>query len=100
MNVFHGNFVTIQFYLKLKDLHTSGTIFSFVLNTSLAFRLNGTLKIHFGVKIYDTNILPELGKWNHITFVYHRDVGELELYVRNSMAIFVHKGDNYWCGSV
>lgn len=89
VNLFHGNFVTIQFYLKLKDLHTPGTIFSFVLNTSLAFRLNGTLKIHFGVKIFDTNILPELGKWNHITFVYHRDVGVLELYVRNSMAIFV-----------
>ncbi len=89
VNVFHGNYLTIQFYLKVKDLSTDGTIFSFALNTNFAFRINGTLKIHFGVKVYDTSIIPELDKWNHITFVYHRVVGILEVYVKNSMKILV-----------
>ena len=99
VNVFHGNYLTIQFYIKVKDIHTDGTVFSFTLNTNFAFRINGTLKIHYGVKIYDTNILPELEKWNHITFVYHRNRGILEVYVRNSIKIMITRIINIGAGA-
>ena len=87
VGVFHGNYVTIQCYIKLKNQETVGTIFSFVHETNFAFRINGTIRIHFGVKVFDTHMHLEIEKWNHISFVYHRLLGILEVYVRNSAKI-------------
>lgn len=89
VNVFDGSYLSIQFHFKLKQVDVEGTIFSFVRNTNFAFRINGTLHVNFGIKSYDTSIVPELGKWNHITLVYHRAVGILEVYVRSSLNTFV-----------
>ena len=91
VDVFHGDYVTMQFYIKVKHIHREGTIFSFVLNTNFALRVNGTLRVHFGIKMYDTNIYLEIEKWNHITFVYHRVVGILEVYVRHSVKALITK---------
>jgi hypothetical protein len=99
IDVFHGNYLTIQFYLKVKDLHTDGTVFSFVLNTNFAFRINGTLKLHFGVKVYETNIILDVNNWNHISFVYHRAVGIIELYVKHSLTILVTRVINIGVGA-
>ena len=88
VNVFHGNYATVQFYLKVKNpLATGGTIFSFALNNSFALRINGTLRIHVGLSVYDTRIFADPNKWNHISIVYHRITGILEFFYRNTAGI-------------
>lgn len=99
VDVFHGDFLTIQFYLKFKDINTTGTIFSFVLNNNFAFRINGTLKIHFDSKVFDMGISPDIEAWNYCTFVYHRVSGILEIYIQVSQNVLVTKVFNIGVGA-
>ena len=87
VNVFKGDYVTLQFYLKAKDLVVGGTILSFALNTNFALRINGSLKVHYGLSVFNTRIYAEHEKWNHISLVYHRKTGILEFFFRNAANI-------------
>lgn len=89
VNIFVGNYVSIQFYVKAKDpVGQGGTIISFASNFTCAVTvLNGTIRVHVGLKSYDTFLTLETLKWNQISLVYRRDSGLLQFYRTSSQGI-------------
>ncbi|KAK3755990.1 hypothetical protein QZH41_003343 [Actinostola sp. cb2023] len=89
VNVFIGNFVSIQFYVKAKDpIGQGGTIISFASNSTFAITVkNGTLWIHYGSQTFNTLLVLETLRWNQISLVYRRDSGFLQFYRITSTGI-------------
>lgn len=86
--VFIGNYITVQFYVKAKDpTFHGGTIISYALNKTFAITVNGTIRIHFDTIVIDTKLLLEMELWNHISFVYKRNSGLVQIYVVNSIGV-------------
>ena len=87
-NILFGNYLSVQFFIKEKLANSSvGTVISFAGNHTFAMIINGTIKIHFGLKVFDTKLVIQKEKWNHITLVYRRVSGVLQLYVTNVVGI-------------
>ena len=88
VNIFVGNYLTLQLFVKAKDPRVhGGTIVSFALNETFAVTVNRTIKLHFGVRVFDTNIVMKAKVWCHISLVYRRDSGLLQFYIINSIGV-------------
>ena len=87
-NVFVGNYITVQFFVKAKDpsVH-EGTVISYALKNTFAVVVNKTVQIYFGTHFFDTQLVLEGAVWNHVSLVYRRSSGLLQVYVINSKGI-------------
>ncbi|KAJ7340210.1 hypothetical protein OS493_002941 [Desmophyllum pertusum] len=88
VNVFVGNYITIQLFVKAKNpsVH-GGTIISYALSETFAITVNKTIMIYFGTTIIDTQLVLETELWNHISFVYRRSSGLVQFYLINSIGV-------------
>ena len=88
INVFSGNYITVQLFVKAKDPRLyGGTIISYALNKTFAITVNGTIRIYFGPIVIDTKLVLETKLWNHISFVYKRTSGLVQIYLINSIGV-------------
>lgn len=88
VNVFVGNYITIQFFVKAKDPSVyGGTIISYALSETFAIAVNKTIMIYFGTTVIDTQLVLETELWNHISFVYRRSSGLVQFYLINSIGV-------------
>ena len=88
VNIFVGNYITIQFFVNAKDPHVhTGTIISYALSETFAIAVNKTIIIYFGTTVIDTQLVLETELWNHISFVYRRSSGVVQFYLINSVGI-------------
>ena len=88
VNVFVGNYITVQFFVKAKDPRINGgTIISYALSETFAIAVNGTIMIYFGTAVIDTQLVLETELWNHISFVYRRSSGLVQFYLINSVGV-------------
>lgn len=94
VNIFIGNFVSIQFYVKFKySIVQERTIISFASNSTFAVTvINGTFCVHYGTKTFNTLLVVETLEWNQISIVYRRDSGLLQFYRITSTGIIRRKG--------
>ena len=87
-NVFISNYITVQFFVKAKDPRlNAGTIISYAFNETFAITVNGTIRIYFGAIVVDTKLTLETELWNHISFVYKRSTGLVQLYLVNAVGV-------------
>ena len=87
-NVFISNYITVQFFVKAKDPRLyGGTIISYAFNETFAITVNGTIRIYFGAIVVDTKLKLETELWNHISFVYKRSTGLVQLYLVNAVGV-------------
>ena len=90
--------ISMQFSVKAKaPLVHGGTIVSFALNETFAVSVNGTIRIHFGSRVVDTEILLRANVWSHISLVYGRQSGWLEFYMVTSSGTIQRR--NFQIGS-
>ena len=88
VNVFVGNYITVQLFVKAKDPRLyPGTIISYAQSKTFAITVNGSIRIHFGAIVIDTQLILEAELWNHISFVYRRSSGLVQFYLINSLGV-------------
>ena len=84
VNVYSKNDITVQFFIKPR---TGGVIISYALAETFAITNNGTVKLHYGIKEFDTSLVLEPGVWSQISCVYRHDSGILQFYLIDSAGV-------------
>ena len=88
VNVFVGNYITVQLFVKAKDPRFyTGTIISYAQSETFAVTVNGSIRIHFGAIVIDTQLILENELWNHISLVYRRRSGLVQFYLIDSLGV-------------
>ncbi|CAH3014307.1 unnamed protein product, partial [Porites evermanni] len=88
VNVFVGNYITVQLFVKAKDPRFyTGTIISYAQSETFAVTVNGSIRIHFGAIVIDTQLILENELWNHISLVYRRSSGLVQFYLIDSLGV-------------
>lgn len=88
-DIFRGSHVTVELVFK-SDTTTAGVLYCYSHSTALTVFIENTIKVRQGSSVWDTQITPDLGKWNQITVVYYKPTGLLTLYFINSVGSITH----------
>lgn len=87
-SAFTSTYITVQFFVKAKDPRLQGgTILSYAANETFAIIVNETIRIYFGAIVIDTKLTLETELWNHISFVYKRNTGLVQMYLVSSIGV-------------